>query len=291
MGWLRVEGERMLALVMESLAESLKILFMVFVFMVLVDFLGIRYRERIRDFARGFKQYVVSSFLGATPGCVGAFASVSMYVHGTISFGAIVAAMIATSGDEAFVMLALFPETALLIFGVLFILGIGFGWLTDRMIGMHRGLKGITEFRECKIVVHGDKEKAPEHFIKEHIYGHVIRKHMPRLFLWLFFTMLFLGILNSYMPLEEILPSSGLLLLLVAVLVGIIPESGPHLVFVMLFAQGLIPFSVLLASSVVQDGHGLLPMLSHSVKNTFVIKLFNVGFGLLVGLVLLLMGL
>jgi hypothetical protein len=92
------------------------------------------------------------------------------------------------------------------------------------------------------------------------------------------------------MPLEEILPSSALLLLLVAVLVGIIPESGPHLVFVMLFAQGLIPFSVLMASSVVQDGHGLLPMLSHSVKNTFAIKLFNVVFGLLVGLVLLFMG-
>ncbi len=281
----------MLTLVMESLAESLKILFMVFVFMVIVDFLGIRYREGIRNFARGFKQYLVSSFLGATPGCVGAFASVSMYVHGTISFGAIVAAMIATSGDEAFVMLALFPETALLVFGVLFILGIGFGWLTDKAVGRYRGLGRITECKECRLIVHEGKESVPEHFIREHIYGHVIRKHMPKLFLWLFFTMLFLGILNSCIPLEEILPSSGLLLILVAVLVGIIPESGPHLVFVMLFAQGLIPFSVLLASSVVQDGHGLLPMLSHSVKNTFVIKLFNVGFGLVVGLALLFMGL
>jgi hypothetical protein len=280
-----------LAVVMESLAESLKILLMVFVFMVIVDFLGIRYRERIRDFARGFKQYVVSSFLGATPGCVGAFASVSMYVHGTISFGAIVAAMIATSGDEAFVMLALFPETALLIFGVLFVLGIGFGWLTDMLIGRYRSLERLTGCSECKVVVHKGKERIPEHFIREHVYGHVIRKHMPRLFLWLFLTMIFLGILNSFIAVEEILPSSGLLLLLVAVLVGIIPESGPHLVFVMLFAQGLIPFSVLLASSVVQDGHGLLPMLSHSVRNTVTIKLFNVGFGLLVGLVLLFMGL
>lgn len=281
----------MLTLVMESLAESLKILFMVFVFMIVVDFLGIRYRERIKGFARGFKQYVVSSFLGATPGCAGAFASVSMYVHGTISFGAIVATMIATSGDEAFVMLALFPETALLIFGVLFVLGISFGWLTDRMTGRYSRLRGLTRCRECELVVHEDKERIPEHFIREHIYGHVIKKHMPRLFLWLFFTILFLNVINSHIALEEVLPSNVVLLMLLAVLAGIIPESGPHLVFTILFAQGLAPFSVLMVSSIVQDGHGLLPMLSHSVKNTFVIKLFNVGFALVVGAVLLVVGL
>ena len=280
-----------LALLAGSLAESLKILLMVFVFMVLVDFLGIRYKDRIKGFARGFKQYVAGSFLGTMPGCAGAFASVSMYVHGTISFGAIVATMIATSGDEAFVMLALFPETALLIFGMLFVMGIAFGWLTDRMIGRYNRLRNLTECRECKLMVHNNKERIPEHFIKEHIYGHVIKKHIPKLFMWLFFTILFLNVINSYIALENVLPSNVLLLMLLAVIVGVIPESGPHLVFTILFAQGMVPFSVLLVSSIVQDGHGLLPMLSHSVKNTFVIKLFNVGFALTVGAVLLLVGL
>ncbi len=30
--------------------------------------------------------------------------------------------------------------------------------------------------------------------------------------------------------------------LLAAVLIGVVPESGPHLVFVTLFAQGVLPF-------------------------------------------------
>ena len=34
---------------------------------------------------------------GATPGCLGAFMNVSLYVHGMISFGAIVGGTIATS--------------------------------------------------------------------------------------------------------------------------------------------------------------------------------------------------
>jgi len=41
---------------------------------------------------------------------------------------------------------------------------------------------------------------------------------------------------------------------LLAVFLGIIPESGSHMIFVMLYANGMIPFSILLASSIVQDG-------------------------------------
>ena len=55
--------------------------------------------------------------------------NVTFYVHGMISFGAIVGGMIATSGDEAFVMLAQFPGTAMVLFGLLFVSGILFSWV------------------------------------------------------------------------------------------------------------------------------------------------------------------
>jgi hypothetical protein len=58
----------------------------------------------------------------------------------------------------------------------------------------------------------------------------------------------------------------------------------------MLFAKGLIPFSVLFASSVVQDGHGMLPMLSYSVKDSVLIKVFNLIFGLGLGAIIYLFG-
>jgi len=74
-------------------------------------------------------------------------------------------------------------------------------------------------------------------------------------------------------------------------LVGLIPESGPHLIFVTLFAQGLVPFSVLLTSSMVQDGHGMLPMLSYSLKDSIKLKAFNFVIGLTVGLIFYMVGL
>ncbi|MCK4823782.1 hypothetical protein KA005_48965, partial [bacterium] len=72
--------------------------------------------------------------------------------------------------------------------------------------------------------------------------------------------------------------------LLIAIFIGIIPESGPHLVFVTLYAEGMIPFSILLASSISQDGHGSLPLLAESKKGFLTVKSVNMIFALLAGL-------
>ena len=79
--------------------------------------------------------------------------------------------------------------------------------------------------------------------------------------------------------------------LVIGAVIGIIPESGPHLVFVMMYAQGVIPFSVLFTTSFVQDGHGMLPLLSYSIKDSVLIKIFNLFFGLAVGGVFYILGL
>jgi len=66
-----------------------------------VDFVDSISKRRISDIIKGgrWRQYTLASFFGSTPGCLGAFMNVSLYVHGLISFGAIVGGMIATSGD------------------------------------------------------------------------------------------------------------------------------------------------------------------------------------------------
>jgi hypothetical protein len=58
----------------------------------------------------------------------------------------------------------------------------------------------------------------------------------------------------------------------------------------MMYAQGLIPFSILFTTSFVQDGHGMLPLLSYSIKDSVVIKTLNLAFGVAVGGILFLLG-
>jgi len=353
---------------MESLTEilpvfkhSLMISFFVFVMMLLVDFINIATKGKASSVLQGgqWRQYTLASFLGSTPGCLGAFMNVTLYVHGMISFGAIVGGMIATSGDEAFVMLAQFPGTAILLFGLLFISGIVFAWISDRIIK----ITGIVPCESCseadceeclpgvnspekvnQIFRFGNLLKnfqqlsftrfllialigsylallisgilgpadwnwkritfvflsmgslyisgvASEHYLSSHIWDHIIKKHMFRVFLWTFGALLFVHWGIGSWNLEVFVREHMIWVLLVGALIGMIPESGPHLIFVMMYAQGLVPFSVLFTTSFVQDGQGMLPMLSYSIKDSILIKVFNLIFGIATGTVLFTLGL
>lgn len=335
------------------LGEVIMITIFVFIMMVIVDYVNVMTRGRLSEVmrGRGLRQYTLSSFLGATPGCLGSFLNVSFYVRGLLSFGAICGAMIATSGDEAFVMLATIPKTALLLFLLLFILGIISGWLIDRLVGLFK----IVPCQECHLaLLHEDDEECqcfapsfwahpekirpvrilliliiaiviylvtggllaakappwlrttfttvlafglflivtvPTHYLQEHIWEHICKEHIWRVFLWTGGALFFLHLGLEAFNLEGLIRSNLGLVLVLSALIGIIPESGPHIIFIMMFRDGLVPFSVLLTSSIVQDGHGLLPLLSYSVKDSILIKTFNLVFGIGVGLLFYLAGL
>jgi len=289
-------------------------------------------------------QYLVAVILGATPGCLGAFVVVAMYSHGVLRIGALVAAMIATSGDEAFVMLAMFPEKALLLTGVLIVIGLIAGWLTDVLFGsritkkmqacqkleIHSpedcrcfpGRDTIRQLRELSLargvllsvlllflfgVISGTigpeswnwirvtilitgliglfiVATVPEHFLQEHLWRHVALKHVHPVFLWTLGALVITWMATSYLHLTDIIQGNTLSMMIIAGLVGIVPESGPHLIFTTFYAQGLIPFVVLLTSSIVQDGHGMLPLIAHSRTQFFLVKAINLVVGLAVGL-------
>lgn len=126
---------------------------------------------------------------------------------------------------------------------------------------------------------------APDHFLEAHVWKHIIRVHLLRIFLWTFGTLLFLHFFEYYFNIEDWIRTNSIWILLIALLIGILPESGPHMVFITMFASGLIPFSVLLSSSIVQDGHGMLPLLAESKKDFVKVKLLNIFVGLVVGII------
>lgn len=332
--------------------HSLMITGFVAVMMLVIEYLNVlsqgQWQERLSRSSWG--QYLLAAFLGATPGCLGAFAVVAMYAHRRLSLGAVVAAMIATSGDESFVLFAMVPKIGLGLMGGLFLIGIAAGVLTDRVLGRRLTRKLscsedfhihaetqcrcfapeqlLTQWKNCSAArgvlagslilfllaiatgqigpVHWNWIRVsllmvsavalfivatvPEHFLEEHLWKHVMRGHVPRVFLWTFGSLLVLHLVVDRWQFDEAIRSGKWLMLVLASLMGLIPESGPHLIIVTMFAEGVVPFSVLLASSIVQDGHGMLPMLAHSRRAFLVIKLVNLVVGLAVGAALMAFG-
>ncbi|MBQ2198317.1 MAG: hypothetical protein II406_06175, partial [Bacteroidales bacterium] len=112
----------MLEVFLEALRSAILISGLVVIMMMLIEFFNVESHGRIfKSLGKsGFTQVLVSALLGSIPGCVGGFAVVSLYTHRLLGFGALLAMMIATAGDEAFMMLAMFPGKAALLFAILF---------------------------------------------------------------------------------------------------------------------------------------------------------------------------
>ena len=128
---------------------------------------------------------------------------------------------------------------------------------------------------------------VPEHFLDEHLWHHVVLQHVPRIFLWTLAAMVSILLLDRAFDVSRAIGVTPWLVLFAAGGLGFVPESGPHLLFVTLYDQGAVPLSILVASSIVQDGHGMLPLLAHSWREFLWIKAVNLLVGLAVGAVLL----
>ena len=337
----------MIEILTESLRTAVLVTGLVVIMMMLIEVFNVSSSGRMFSGLRNrrFGQVLLSAALGAVPGCMGGFASVSLYTHGLISFGALIAMMIASSGDEAFVMLAMFPGKSAWIFLILFVVAVAVGLLVDlfrskydgchsmsvhdedrepkhehhherhygwQRIAMFLGvlvflgallggwLEGADEdaggfnllseewmywlFAALSLVVLGMLLFAGDHFVEEHLWEHIVCHHLPSIFLWTFGTILVIGLLMSYFDITSWISDNTILMILLAAAIGIIPESGPHLVFVSLYATGVVPLPVLLASCISQDGHASLPLLAESRGSFLKAKLINVLVAIVIGL-------
>jgi len=333
-------------LVFNIFKHALMITSFVLMMMLVIDYINVQtkglWNKKLQE--SWWKQIILSAFLGIVPGCLGAFTVVSLYTHRIVGFAALVTTMIATFGDEAFVMFAMIPGKAMvlsvIVFSVAILTGVAVHFINrknndsqDASFGydIHHEdachcftrkkiipqLKKLTFERALLILgfslfviflISGDlgsKEwdwkritflvggivtlfivsTVPEHFLKEHLWGHVIKKHLSKILIWTFVALFFIHFLENYLDVDAWVKNNLVIILFVAILIGIIPESGPHLVFLTLFVNGTIPFSILIASSIVQDGHGALPLLAESKKDFIYMKLINMLVALFVGLI------
>lgn len=348
--------------------------------MMIIEYINVQTRGM---WARGLEkspwlQIVFGSIMGIIPGCLGSYTVVSLYLHRVVMFPALVATMIATSGDEAYLMFSMMPATAFKLNIILLLIAIATGFIVhftvkNKYIGLKshatlplhdpkeecnhyhpalilENIKNISFVRALLVTgliglivlfatgiidgshqlhtlmagsdidVHGHGHDhdhdhhhgeanwirislllilsgllyivliVKDHFLQEHLWQHIIKKHFHKIFLWTLVLLLMIHYANEYINLATWITDNLWLVLLLALLIGIIPESGPHYIFVLLFMQGSLPFSILLASSIVQDGHGTLPLLAESRKGFIAVKLINLLVGLIFGAIGILTG-
>lgn len=363
-------------LILEALKNSILITGLVVIMMLMIEYINIHSHGASFNKLQSspVRQVLLATLLGIVPGCVGGFAVVSLFTHNLLSFGSLVAMMIASSGDEAFIMLALMPKTAVILFASLIVTGVATGIAVDKIFkktprpfepehyAIHEDFDkssslpvfgssikenfrhiskerllimagiaifivavvfGLLEHDHVEAGVHDHAghahesgsfnilserwinllfagisvitlyltAKANEHFIKNHLWDHVVKKHLKSIFFWTFGALIIIQFGIQFLDIEHWIKDNVIIMILLAVAIGFIPESGPHMIFITLFVTGMVPFSVIFASSLVQDGHTALPLLAESKKSFFKAKIINMTVGLVLGLGLHFIGL
>lgn len=390
------------------LQQTLIITTLVIGMMMVIEFINVRtgglWSKKLQS--KPWIQILFALIMGIIPGCLGTYTVVSLYIHRVVNFPALIAALITTTGDEAFFMFSLFPEKALLINLILIALAIIIAsilqmTMKNKFIGLHdkemsfpihenescshshhhhnnvkSNIKNISFVRALLITLslgvlilvlsgvidgshhlnllmggqseesvihslesqhtiannqqtyeticsehnhnhdhshshnhshdHGGEADwirlilivlfvsiliivivAEEHFLEEHLWEHVIKVHLPKIFFWTFAVILCLTLLNNYVNIHDIIDSKPFIVLLIAIIIGLIPQSGPHLIFLLLFANGDLPLGIFLANCIVQDGHGALPLLAESRKAFIISKAIKIVIALIIGIITL----
>jgi len=150
-------------------AEGAFIQVTVFVGVVLLLFGYIDYRYqgafiRAIENAKGY-QPLIGALLGIIPGCGGSILVMPLYVKNTVSFGAVLATLIATAGDSAFVTLTQAPKDFVIITILCLIFGTISGYIADRT-----GISDWVKARATKRTIENleEKHEEAERHIDEH---------------------------------------------------------------------------------------------------------------------------
>jgi hypothetical protein len=360
--------------------------------LLLFGWLEVRTAGGIVRGMRKFRRWqpVFGALLGVSPGCGGAIFMMPLFVNGTVTFGTVVATLLATMGDSSWVIFSRLPGHALVIHGISFTVGVATGYLVDALgIGknllrgreneamaaiteqVHRGeaclLPGFehTEPAGMEAVLHSRTHIKPRslfyritHNLFWFVWGLFLAGfvltflsqmlQIPALTIdgWFGFPLFeIFGIVGAVVCLawmilakkflrddtyeedEEkaqnyremlihnaedtafvvvwvtaayfafyafnawsgvdmtaLVRAAGAWAVVGGAVIGLIPGCGPQIVVTTLFIQGMVPFSVLIANVLSQDGDALFPLLSLHKKSAFLATLVTTVPAIIVGL-------
>lgn len=354
----------------------------VFVGAVLLIFGYVNYKTQGR-FVRTLEnakrlQPLLGALLGLTPGCGGAIFVMPLYLKGSVTFGTVIATLVATMGDAAFVLITTRPLDYLLVSGISFVAAIATGFIVDalkidggfakrreallkkaavssdahaqlhdkpmRHIGHEDGdsvdmllhhkekkshetgaalrfthniaykafwlltavglvlgillladtdvntalgipniglIIGIAGLLFCFIYMIVDKRiiKNEEHEASEQklfsLKETMVHNAEDTAFVtvWVFMAYVIYELFVLFVGGEAVMAgwmlAGGLASVIVGAGLGLIPGCGPQVIFVSLYARGLVPFAALLANAISQDGDALFPLLAIDRRSAF----------------------
>lgn len=264
----------------DAALDTLKVLPILYLAYLLVAYFSHEKSKKFTNFLNKSKKAgpLVGAFLGCVPQC--GFSSVmsDLYARRSITLGTLIAVFIATS-DEAIPILIANPNFTvdlLIMIGLKIAFAIAFGYLVDITLNLFerkRIKKQLTQISEhdlehthdyCMCNGHSDTK---EHCHEENIFLDALH-HSVSIALYIFVATLLINIIVEYVGMEALTSWFGgnvYIQILLAGLIGLIPNCAASVFLVELYINGGIAFSAMFAGLSVGAGVGIIILFTKNV--------------------------
>lgn len=292
----------------DAALDTLKVLPILYLAYLLVAYFSHEKSKKFTNFLNKSKKAgpLVGAFLGCVPQC--GFSSVmsDLYARRSITLGTLIAVFIATS-DEAIPILIANPNFTvdlLIMIGLKIAFAIAFGYLVDITLNLFerkRIKKQLTQISEhdlehthdyCMCNGHSDTK---EHCHEENIFLDALH-HSVSIALYIFVATLLINIIVEYVGMEALTSWFGgnvYIQILLAGLIGLIPNCAASVFLVEFYINGGIAFSAMFAGLSVGAGVGIIILFTKNVgkhkiwQNIAILSMlyiFGVASGMIVSL-------
>ncbi len=287
----------------DAVNDSLKVLPILFLAYLLVSFLSHDHSHKFSHFLSRHKNKgpLYGAFLGCVPQC--GFSSVisDLYAHHDVTLGTLIAVFVATS-DEAIPIMLSYPDKIvdlLVLTGVKLVLAVAWGYLVDLSIF---ALQKSKLSKKSKLETNDIQPQHEEH-LHNHIHecGHIHTDyceddcqhgdccvnnvfidaflHTFSVLIYIFVATFALNLVIGYCGtevLENFLTTNPYLQVVIASLVGLIPNCASSVLLVELYIFGTLCFPALLAGLTAGAGVGVVILWTRNKK--YPLKNFGVLF-------------
>lgn len=258
---------------LDATLDTLKVLPILYLAYLLVAYISHTKSQNFTRFLNKSKKAgpLASAFLGCVPQCGFSSVMADLYSRRMITLGSLIAVFIATS-DEAFPILIANPSfivDLLILLGLKVLFAIIFGYLVDGTIALFERRKPkveeprilAEEFQHshdhCHCSGHSD---SAEHCDKDNIFLDAL-KHSLNIAAYIFIATLLINVIVESVGLEALTGWFGgnvYIQILIAGLIGLIPNCASSVFLVELYISGGIAFSAMFAGLCVGAGVGLI---------------------------------
>lgn len=292
----------------DAALDTLKVLPILYLAYLLVAYFSHEKSKKFTNFLNKSKKAgpLVGAFLGCVPQC--GFSSVmsDLYARRSITLGTLIAVFIATSDEAIPILIANtnFTVDLLIMIGLKIAFAIAFGYLVDITLNLFerkRIKKQLTQISEhdlehthdyCMCNGHSDTK---EHCHEENIFLDALH-HSVSIALYIFVATLLINIIVEYVGMEALTSWFGgnvYIQILLAGLIGLIPNCAASVFLVELYINGGIAFSAMFAGLSVGAGVGIIILFTKNVgkhkiwQNIAILSMlyiFGVASGMIVSL-------